>query len=439
MGAFGKAFVTSVFLVLGFFFLLLIGLSAFFSGIEVGLISLDHLKLEQEARKNRFKARILRFTENPEMLFGTTLIGTNISNVAISLLVVIFYEEFSGFELTGIDEDTGSLIIAGIVLVFAEIIPKALFRDYPYTLVANLFPFLWFFYILFRPLSKLVSAINRLMARWFNLPEKSGYELLTREDLFDMLTQNQDEMGLHDHQREMLEEALEFKDLKARNVMLPRTDMIAVDAGWDLDQVIELAKEHGFTRFPVYDQDIDHVIGILIIYDLLIRDPSRNQTAREFMRQALFVPENMEVNDLLKDMQSKRKSMVIVVDSYGGTAGLVTVEDILEEIVGEIEDEYDSDEDEQRDIVQIDENSYLIRGHVEVDQLNDEYDLNLPVSDSYETIAGLVIDSLAKIPARGQIVMVAPFHLEIVQVSASKIMKVKLTKTKDQTGNTRKM
>ena len=206
--------------------------------------------------------------------------------------------------------------------------------------------------------------------------------------------------------------------------MRHRTDIVAFEQKTAISEVISLAREVGYTRFPVYNEDLDNISGILIIYDLLNCENIEEEKAEDFLRPMLFVPETMNVDTLLAEMQAKKRSMTIVVDSYGGTAGMITIEDIMEELVGEIEDEYDVAESE---LEQLADGSYLINGDTEIDILNDNYDLRLPEGD-YETIAGLIIDRLAKIPLIDMRIELKNYTLIVNKVTAKKIEKVKLLK-----------
>ena len=399
-------------------------LSAFFSGIETGLISIDRLQMEQKAKTNKKKKQILSFLENPDKLFGTTLFGNNISIVIVSSLSIFLINEFKKNNAIKITEQATTLIIAGFILIFAEIIPKAIYRDHPNKLITRGFSLLRFFSIIFQPFVRFVSFINSILAKLFKLPQKNGFHLLTREDLSYMLSETKDDGVLHEDQREMLEEALEFTQLDAENVMIHRTEIVAFEKDTPVEEVIKVAKENGFTRFPVYDENLDHITGILIIYDLMKKKRNKNLKASDFVREAFFAPETMDVNTLLTEMQTHKKSMAIIVDSFGGTAGLVTIEDILEEIVGEIEDEYDTPSQE---VEKIDENKYLVMGFVEIDFLNDDYEMELPEGD-YETIAGLIIDKLERIPRQGTKLKIGNWKINIVQVTDKKIVKIEMEK-----------
>jgi len=397
-------------------------LSAFFSGMETGLVSIDRMKLEKEAKEDKKKKQILQFLENPDNLFGTTLFGNNISIVIVSSLTVyLIHNLYSNSKNL---ESIGTIILAGLILIFAEIIPKALFRDNPNKLVSRFFGLLKFFNALLMPFVKFVEYLNQSLAKLFHLPEQNGYHLLTREDISYMLKETESDDSLHKDQREMLEEVLEFTELDAENVMIHRTEIVALHKDTLVNEIIEVAKDKGFTRFPVFDNNLDEIIGILIIYDLLKKKNKVKLKASDYIREAYFAPETTDVNVLLKEMQTNKKSMAIIVDAFGGTAGIVTIEDILEEIVGEIEDEYDTS---IKEVEQLNENTFIVQGFVEIDFLNDDYDMDLPEGD-YETIAGLIIDILAKIPAQKTKMKIGNWNIQVIQVTNRKIIKVKMTK-----------
>lgn len=412
-------------IIIALLIILFIFMAAFFSGMETGLISLDKLKLEQEAKSSLKKKQILNFLKTPDKLFGTTLIGANISLVIVSSLTVLLLNYLRDKGLNHMSDRIGTLLIAFILLIFAEIIPKALYREHPNRLVSKNFETLKFYGFLLSPFVRLVTFLNLRVSKLFGLKETEILLRVSREDLSFMVSESEtSESTTAINQKDLLEEALEFGELKAENVMTHRTEIVAFDKDTSIDDVISLSREAGYTRFPVYDDDLDNIKGILIIYDLLRRQNDSEETASDFIRPVLFVPETMTVDALLAEMQSKKRSLAIVVDSYGGTAGMLTIEDIMEELVGEIEDEYDVEESE---IEILPDGSYLIDGDTEIDILNDKYDLQLPEGD-YETIAGLIISRLARIPKNSTPVDLRKYTLIVNKVTSKKIKKVKLIK-----------
>ncbi len=397
-------------------------LSAFFSGIETGIISIDRLTFEQQAKDDKKKKKILNFLKEPGKIFGTTLFGTNISIVIVSSLTIYIVNQVKETHSLHLSEQTATLIITALILIFAEIIPKAIYRDFPNKLVTRSFSLLNFFNIIFTPFIKFVSFLNSLLSNLLHVKENKDYNYFTREDLTYMLSETLDEDTMEKHQKQMLEEVLEFSELDAENVMIHRTEIIALEKNIPVDEVIKIAKKHGYTRFPVYDNDLDSIEGILIIYDLLQKKSKKDLQAKDFLRKAYFAPENTDIDSLLEKMQINKISMAIVTDSFGGTAGIVTIEDILEEIVGEIEDEYDNPPQE---IEVVGDEHYIVQGFVEVDYLNDDYNMELPAGD-YETIAGLIINKLEKIPHLHAILEVGKWKIEILQVTNKKILKIEI-------------
>ena len=399
-------------------FIIIFFLSSIYSGFETGMISLDRFKLEQEAKKSKLKKKILYFYDNNDKTFGTTLIGSNITNVLIAAIATYIFAQ----ELPLFDTRYTTLIIAFLVLVFCEILPKNLFRDFPNRLVDFFFPLINTTYILLKPLVKIVSYINKQIQKLYKINKESSYLAFTKDDLAFIVSQTYNDGNIHQPQKEMLEDALEFNELVAKNVMKPRTEIVAIPDTMTYSEMMAYAKKEGYTRYPVYHETLDEITGVLIIYDLL-ETKNKKRTAKEVQREIFFAPESMDLNVLLKELQTMKKTMAIIVDAYGGTSGMLTIEDILEEIVGEIDDEYDIEE--INDVVKINDNTWIVNGYVDVDTLIDDFEINLPEGD-YETIAGMIIDQLARIPSKGQKINVNDFVIEILEATNTKIKKVKI-------------
>lgn len=408
--------------------LFFLALSFLFSGLETGLISINRLRLENAAKTNKKHEHLLKFIQQPDKFLGTTLIGNNIVNVILASLSTYFVQNLmSRSSISSFDPRWTALAVGATVFIFGEIIPKAIFRDHADTIVPKLYPILMFFYTILKPFVSAVTWINRILQRMLNIDSKYGMMFLTRDDLAFLLTQSGIDETDEPHY-EMIEDALEFNEQKARNIMVPRTDVVAIEDCTTIPEVLDIARSEGFTRFPVYSQNLDNIIGVLIIYDIIRRQGSEKLTAGELMHEPFFVPENTDVDILLKDMQKHHKSMAIVVDSFGGTAGIVTMEDILEEIVGEIADEFDTEDDMEEDVEQVGPNTWIVAADVEIDILNDEYEMELPEGD-YETVAGLILDTLERIPHQGQILQLDKYSLQVLQTTDKKILKVKIHQT----------
>lgn len=394
-------------------------LSFLLSGLETGIVSLDMLRLEKEAKVHKGKKELLNFVSKPDKFFGTILIGNNIVNILLAAFAaVITHETFN--------QKYVSLLIGGLVFLFGEIVPKIVFRDYSNTLVPRTFTFLKITYFLLRPFVTVVTWLNDWLYKRFNISGPHSLSYLTKDDLALFLANTKEDKNITHPQKEMLEEMLEFNTLTAEDIMVPRRDIIGFEENTPLAEILELVREEGFTRYPVYSETIDNITGILIIYDILKRESSPDTLAKDLIREPYFSPENISLNVLMQEMQKQKKSMTVVVDSYGGTSGIVTFEDIMEEIVGEIEDEYDH-EDDTPDVVKISEDTYIINADYEVDDLNDEYEMNLP-EGNYKTVAGLIIDTIERIPKLGQYINIEGFRIQIIQATERKIEKVKLKK-----------
>ena len=391
--------------------------SAFFSGSEIGLISLDTHKLKHQAAKDKKKKIIYDFISNPDKVLGTTLIGTNISLVIVSSVFTAFVVK------RGIlSEVIATIILSGVLLVFAEVIPKIILRNKAEYTIPKLFFIIRFFAYIFAPFIWVLSKINFGILKVLKISRQKSNQIFTKDDLSYLLSEAQKNGEVKKDEHDLIEEVLDFRDLTAKNIMIPRTKIIAIKTDTPKKEVIELSRNEGFTRFPVFSEDIDHIEGILIIHDLL-QDSNLNEPVKKYIRDAYFVPEVMKATTLLKEMQQKKTPIAIVVDEYGGTAGLISTEDLLEELVGEIEDEYD---EEEKDIFKINDNSYVINGEVEIERLIEDYDMALEQGD-YETIAGLIIHKLERIPRYNEKLKIGNCEFIIKQVSTKKIGKVLVT------------
>jgi putative hemolysin len=403
----------SIILVIIFFF----GI-AFFAGTELGMVSLDKRKLKIEAEKDKRKREIYNFVTNPDNVLGTTLIGTNLSLVIVSSLFTAYV-----VQREILTEAQATIILAFVVLVFADIMPKTIFRQNADQKISKVFGILKFFARLFYPFIWLISKFNNAIFKLFGLKRRKTKGIFTKDDITYLLREaaREGEVTREDH--ELIEDMLDFRELTAKNIMVPRTNIAAVQENTPLKEVIELSSEKGFTRFPVYSKNLDHIEGILVVHDIL-RAKDISEPAKNYMQEAFFVPEIMKATVLLRELQHQKKSIAIVVDEYGGTAGLISIEDLLEELVGNIEDEYDT---EEKDIYKLNENTLIVDGDVEIERLIEDYGLDLEKGD-YETIAGYLIykaeripkyDERFNLPAGGK-----NYEFVIKQVSSKKIEKI---------------
>lgn len=376
-------------------------LSAFFSGIEIAFISSNRLKLELDKTSGSFISKILSiFSKDESNFIATMLVGNNIALVIFSISMTDLlsqYLEFIKSDMLLLFVQT--IISTIIVLVAAEFIPKAIFRINPnYMLKFFSLPLLIFYFLLY-PVVFIMIVISEFVLKYmFRLQTERVNQVFSKLDLdeyLDSLTQNIVGETPQNAEVEMLQNVLELSNIKVRECMIPRTDMSAININSSIKELIDLFVDTKFTKIPVFKENIDNIIGYVHSSDLF----KKPLTIRSIMLPIPIVTESFPANEMLNTFINKNKSIALVVDEFGGTSGLVTIEDVTEEIVGDIEDEHDND-----DIIdeKISEKEFLFSARMEVDQINDKYNLNLPESEEYETIAGLFLSLHEDIPEKGE-------------------------------------
>jgi len=403
-------------------------LSAFFSGSEIAFVTSNKLKVELDRKQGKSSARLVAwFTDRPDYFIATMLVGNNISLVVYGLqMVIILDPAISRF----VPSETGVLMIqtiiaTAIILLTAEFLPKTLFRLRPNRMINNLAVVLLVFYVILFPITWIsVSLSNFLLKRVFHASadrEKKS-TVFGRIDLTHLVKQNLGEDGAGaemGHEMKLFQNALDFSKVRLRECMIPRTEIVSIDVNDSIDNVKQQFIETGYSRILVFDEHIDKIIGYAHHSDLF-KNPD---TIRSIVRPMTIVPESMPANKLLTQLLEEQKNAAIVVDEFGGTAGLVTTEDVLEEIFGEIEDEHDQLNWEE---VVVKENEFLFSGRHEIDYLNEKHSLNLPVSEEYETLAGLILSHHESIPRVGDIIQLEKFEFRILKGSNTRIESVRL-------------
>ncbi len=386
-------------------------LSAFFSGLETGFLTLDKVALKLDAEKSKISKKVYSLCLNIEKVISSVLIGNNLSNIALASLFTYYCSQNLRLPYSS---EILSLFLSGFMVIFAESLPKILYKEYSEELVKKSLPFFLFFYKLFYPFSLFISKLIKKLEG----DEKILEEKILPYQLASILDDEDEET-----KEDLIQEGLEFSVVEARKIMTPRTDIVAINQEEQLHEAINLAKESGYTRFPVYLETIDKIVGVLTLYDLLKVD---KKSIQDIMRKPHFAPDNIEIDKLLRNMQSNKSVFCVLVDSYGGTSGIVTIEDILEELVGEIEDEYDLDNEIL--VKQLNSDSFLINGKAEIDYLNEEYKLDLPENQDYNTIAGLILFTMESIPKIGDNLRIGDCQLTVEKSDKKAIKLVKLVK-----------
>ena len=401
-------------------FLICLVLSGFFSSSEVALVSITRAKvhaLVSQGRKGSDALETLK--RSTDSILITILIGNNVVNVAAaSLATAIAINIFGDI---GIGIATGVTVI--LMLIFGEIGPKMYASRHTEELALRFArPILLFS----RALYPVLWVTDRLKQQFAFRPGVTE-PVVTEEEIKEWIDVGEEEGTIEEKERDMLYSVLRFGDTTVREVMTPRIDVTLLEDIGPVENALAIFNETGFSRIPVYHERIDNIVGLLNVKDVfsaVVRQQT-SATIRERMYEPYFVPESKKIDELLKELQVKKQHMAIVLDEYGSFAGIVTVEDMLEELVGEIMDEFDEEEPE---VQQIEEGVYLVDARMWVEHINDDLHLNLPLMDSYESIGGLVIDRLGHIPRRGEVVRIEESNITLVvmQMRGRRLVKVKL-------------
>lgn len=399
-------------------------LSAFFSGMEIAFVSANKMHIELEKKREGFIPKILTIiTQKSSKFITTMLVGNNISLVIYSyymgkfLLRLIPLEGFNDFSILFIQ----TIISTIVILITAEFLPKAIFRIYANE-VLKIFAFPAFlFYYLFHFFSEFITVISDFFLRvFFKTNSDEQQTEFSKEELGNYINE-QLETGNDDDQMDseiqIFQNALVFQNVKAREVMVPRTEIISVEIHETVTNLKKLFIETGLSKVLVYKSSLDDVVGYVNAFELF----KKPKTIKSILLPLEIVPESMMINDILNTLMKKRKSVAIVVDEYGGTSGMITVEDIVEELFGEIEDEHDTQEFLEEKISDF---QFNFSARLEVDYLNEEYGLNIPKSEAYETLGGFIIEHTENIPEENELIDIADFEIKILKISGAKIDEV---------------
>lgn len=405
------------------FFLLL---SALFSGTEIAYISASKLWIELTRKKKGMRARILsHFYDKPGDFLSTMLVGNNIALVIFTILVSNQLEPFMQ-GVTGIESEPlilliNTLIITIIILIFGEFLPKTLFRLFANELIYFLaIPLRFFQYILWLPSYVMNKLTGFLLRTLFKTPVENETPVITRLDLENFITSSQSDSE-EEIDTDLFKNALNLENVKVRECMIPRTEIEHIDVSSSVEELIQLFKDTNLSRLIIIDDDIDEVLGY-IHHQQLLTQPKR---IKPLILEVPFVPEAMRVRDLLNKFIKERINMACVVDEYGGTSGIITLEDILEEIFGEIEDEHDQEEYIEN---QISDYEFVFSGRLELDYLNEKYEtLDFPEGE-YHTLSGYIVMTTETIPKQGQVIELDGYEFRLVLVSDTKIETVRVIK-----------
>ena len=402
-------------------------LSAFFSGIEIAYVSANRIFLEIEKNQNNLNSKMIsKITEHPSKFIISMLVGNNIS--------LVIYGIFMGerimdlfFQNSIIDDSSlrillyQTIISTIVILLTAEFLPKVFFQLYSNFLIKFFSIPAAFFYYLFSPITFIITKISDLVLKYFfgSESDKTNFSF-SKGELGDYIEEQVDSVSNKDHldsEIQIFKNALEFSKLRARDAMVPRTEIIAMEKNCKINKLIELFSSKGISKIPIYNNNIDDIIGYVHAFEML----KKPKTIKNILLPIELIPETIPINEALNRLKIKQKSLAVVIDEYGGTAGILTVEDIVEELFGEIEDEHDLVDHHE---VKIDKGKYEFSARLEVNYINEKYGINLPCDEDYDTLGGLVVHNTEDIPKKNDLVELEHFIFTILEVSSTKIEKI---------------
>ena len=371
-------------------------MSAYFSATETAFTSFNRIRMKTNAEKGDKKAeRVLRLSEDYDKLISTILIGNNIVNIAAASLGTLF---FAGI-LTSGNADTAAtvstVVLTAVILVFGEITPKTIAKNAPDKFCIFSAPFIQLLLVIFTPITFIFKLWQKLLAKLSKDDDDKG---MTEEELISIIEEAEEDGGIDEEESTLIKSAIEFGDLEVGDIYTPRIDITALPTTTDRENAAKVFTDSGYSRIPVYENDLDNVVGILYYKDFYSLPADRDVPIMDILKPVIFVPKSQKVNDLMKELQEKQLHMAIVTDEYGSTAGIVTLEDILEEIVGDIWDEHDEIIEE---IKELGDGEYEVAGTANIEKLFDELDMDPDDEMDAVTATGWAMDILAKIPEEG--------------------------------------
>lgn len=400
--------------------------SAFFSGMEIAFVSSNRLRAEMDREKNRFSQRIIKtFYQHPNNFVSTMLVGNNISLVIYGILFAEIFDSTLFAPLSDGMRVTADTLLSTLVVLFTgEFLPKSIFKNNPNTLLTVFAVPAWICYVVLYPISRFATLLSKGLLRLMGIRMKSSGEEkeFTKVDL-DYLVQdsidNADNEDDIEEEVKIFQNALDFSETKIRDCMVPRTEIDAVEDTSTIEQLKQMFIESGHSKILVFHEDIDHVIGYVHSSDMF-HTPT---DLAGIIREISFVPETMLASKLMAQLMQQKRSLAVVIDEFGGTSGLVSLEDIMEEITGEIEDEHDNTNHVAK---KLNDHEYMLSARLEITKINEMFDLDLPESDEYMTLGGLILHEYQSFPKLNEVVKIDRYEFKIVKNTATKIELVRL-------------
>lgn len=401
--------------------LLLIG-SSIASAIETATTACSKIKLQNMADNGKESAKkVLRLKEYQQKILSVTLILNNVFNITLSTVCAIFFSQ----TVRTVPMALVTILLTVIVLVFGEITPKSLAAKYPENFMMFFCDIINFFATILNPFVMFFNFISNIVLKPFHTTVESKETSITEEEIKTIVDISHKEGVIEEEEKEIIHNIFDFGELTLKDIMVPKIDMKALDINATYDDVLQLFKDERYTRIPIYDGSIDNIVGIVNIKDFFLYDESRVKfKIRDILRDTYYLYENTKISDTLTKMKKTSNNFVVVLDEYGTTSGIVTLEDILEEIVGDIKDEFDQDED--NNIRKIKDNEYIIDGAEKTGDINEKLNISLKNEGDFDTLAGVIIANINHIPKKGEEVLVDGYRLKVEYMENNRIAKVRL-------------
>lgn len=405
--------------------IILIMLSGYFSASEMAFTSVNKIRLmNMEANGNKRAGAVLRATENFDKLLSTVLVGNNIVNITSASIATLFFNSL--IKSANLATTVSTIVMTVVVLIFGEITPKLFAKEKPEAYAMLFYPLLKMLMIVLTPINLIFSGWKWLLRKIFKFEKTST---VTEGELLTIVETAENEGELQEHESQLIRSAIEFEDLDVKDIMIPRVNVIAVEENSDMESVYDKFVQHGFSRMPVYVGNIDAVVGIIHEKDFYALLHDGGKDIKSIIQSSVCVSSSMKISTVLRMLQKTKVHMAIVVDEFGGTEGIVTLEDILEELVGEIYDEHDEIEILFK---KVDDKTFIVSGDENVEDMYEKLDLSAPDDIESTTVSGYITELMDKIPQTGEKLTLKDIEIEVTKASAKHVQEVKVTLLKNE-------
>jgi len=413
--------------------LVLIILSGVFSASETALTAFKSIELKKIEKENHKKAAVLKlWLKKPNEILTTILLGNNIVNILASSIATVLTGKILATKFGNYSHPIliTTFLMTTVILIFGEITPKILAKNFPDKISKIVIMPIYYLSIVSFPIIFILTLISKIITRSFGIKMATENVLITEAEIKSMVIVGEEEGILEKKEKEMIHGVFNFGESSVKDVMVPRINMFAIEGNKTLEEMWDIMLEKGYSRIPVYEEKIDNIIGVVYLKDLLniAKENKLNKKIKEFVRKAYFVPDSKLLIELLQSFRTKKVHIAIAFDEYSGTVGMVTIEDLIEEIVGEIEDEFDNEEEK---IIKKDENKYKIDPFLDIDEINKEIEINIPESEEYDTLGGFIYFKLGRVPEVKDEIKEGNIKITIKKIEKNRILEVEVEVEKE--------